>query len=90
MTLTIQTSNQFKKDIRLAKKRGKNFSKLQDVIKLLECGSILPREYCNHKLTGNYKNRWECHLEPDWLLIYTQDKHLITLERTGSHSDLFG
>jgi mRNA interferase YafQ len=63
-------SNEFKKEIKLAKKRGKDVNKLIRVIEILEQDSSFPEKYRNHKLKGEFKNRWELHIEPDWLLIY--------------------
>jgi mRNA interferase YafQ len=87
--LTIVWESQFKKDFSLATKRGKNLEKLALIIENLQTKIPLPPKNKNHKLKGNYINCWECHIEPDWLLIYrTTNKELILI-RTGSHSDLF-
>lgn len=87
--LTIVWESQFKKDFSLATKRGKNLEKLALIIENLQTKTPLPPKNKNHKLKGNYINCWECHIEPDWLLIYkTTNKELILI-RTGSHSDLF-
>jgi mRNA interferase YafQ len=85
----IVTTTRFEKDINLAKKRGKDLSKLRKIIELLIEGKKLPMKNCDHWLTGNYSNRRECHIEPDWLLIYKPGEDQIIFERTGSHSDLF-
>ena len=76
---------------KLAKKRGLNISKLIEVITILSNGETLPKEYLEHPLKGNYNNCLECHIDPDWLLIYKIDNELmiLSLRRTGSHSDLF-
>ena len=73
------------------KKRGKNFKKLETVLNILAQGNNLPEKYKDHSLSGNYKNYRECHIEPDWLLIYQIKENLLILIalRTGSHSDLF-
>lgn len=71
------------------KRRGKDIEKLIDVIDLLIEEKPLPQKYLDHPLTGNYVNRRECHIEPDWLLIYKIDTPDLILERTGTHSDLF-
>lgn len=87
----LEQTGRFKKDIKLAKKRGLEMSLLDEVVtRLLEKGS-LPQKYKPHKLTGNYKDFWECHIQPDWLLIWEQNDtiKLVTLTRTGTHSDLF-
>ena len=83
--------NSFKKDYKRCKKRGYDLELLKDVlIQLIKTGKV-SRKYFPHKLSGNYKGRWECHIKPDWLLIWKQDEDekLIVLERTGTHSDLF-
>jgi mRNA interferase YafQ len=81
--------NQFRRDVKLAKKRGKETDKLRELILLLEHGMPLPPRYKNHPLTGNWQHHRECHLEPDWLLIYKVIGNDVHLVRTGSHSDLF-
>ena len=70
-------------------KRGKSPEKIKKVIKKLVNGDRLDVNYKDHKLIGNYKNRRECHIEPDWLLIYKITGSAIIFERTGTHSDLF-
>ena len=87
---TISRTSQFKKDVKLAEKRGKDLSKLRSVLDVLIAGQPLPAEYKDHPLRGNFAGSRDCHLEPDWLLIYTlteNDSH-VRLERTGTHSDL--
>lgn len=87
--LTALYTKRFEKDIKLAKKRDKDMSKLKVVIAhILNAEPLLPK-YRDHWLTGNYQNRKECHIEPDWLLIYQPSKTEIIFERLGSHSDLF-
>jgi len=87
----IEIKNSFKKDFKLAVKRGLNEKKLEEVLLLLRKSGKLPAKYEPHVLKGNYKGLWECHIQPDWLLIWDQmdSIKLITLIRTGSHSDLF-
>ena len=85
----IRLTKQFKKDYAKAAKRGKSLVKIKKVLLLLEEGEALPKKYKDHSLTGNYVNSRDCHIEPDWLLIYNINGDTITLERTGSHSDLF-
>lgn len=87
--LQVVTTKQFEKDIKLARKRGKDLRKIHTIIELLLKNKNLPEKYCDHKLSGNYTNRRECHIEPDWLLIYKPRANEIVLERTGTHSDLF-
>lgn len=88
----ILYTNKMKKDVRLMKKRGKNLNKLINVLNILSSGASLPLKYSDHPLTGNLKDFRECHIEPDWLLIYQikEDLLLLTAAATGSHSDLFG
>ncbi|HHU0079753.1 TPA: type II toxin-antitoxin system YafQ family toxin [Legionella pneumophila] len=83
------TTNQFEKDVKLAKKRGKELSKIFKIMQLLLSQEKLPAKNRDHTLTGNYANRRECHIEPDWLLIYKLESDAIIFERTGTHSDLF-
>lgn len=89
--LKIVPSNQFKKDLKLAKKRGCKIELLRDVINLLACEQKLDRKYRDHELTGNYKGFRECHIESDWLLVYRVSRDMLELFlfRTGTHSDLF-
>ncbi len=90
--LIIRTTGQFEKDFKKAKKRGKDMEKIKTVMRKLAKEETLEEKYREHKLTGDYKGHRECHIEPDWLLIYKLDNknESITFERTGSHSDLFG
>ncbi|PRC93603.1 type II toxin-antitoxin system YafQ family toxin [Solimicrobium silvestre] len=83
-------SGQFKRDVKLAEKRGKNMNKLRDVIQLLLDGQALPRDFKDHPLQGDWKPRRDLHIEPDWLLIYRIDGDEVRFDRTGTHSDLFG
>ena len=87
----LSISNQFKRDLKLARKRGLDEGMLDEVIKILIEGRSLPAKNKDHALVGDYKGCRECHITPDWLLIYSVDKmvNLLTLVRTGSHSDLF-
>jgi mRNA interferase YafQ len=82
-------TNSFEKDIKTAIKRGKDLGKLKKVIELLATKNPLPTKYKDHRLIGNFVGRRECHIEPDWLLIYKVNKDSIIFERTGTHSDLF-
>lgn len=88
---SISYSNKFKKDIKLCQKRNYNFDELKLTIETLEEFGKLPTKYKAHKLSGNYSHHWECHIKPDWLLVWLQDdaQKEIILVRTGSHSDLF-
>jgi mRNA interferase YafQ len=83
------TTKRFEKDVKLARKRKKDLSKLRHTMELLLKGKKLPHKYFDHWLTGNYNDRRECHIEPDWLLIYKPELKEIIFERTGTQSDLF-
>lgn len=91
--LTIKYGNKFKKDYRLAIRRGCDKKKFEKVVELLQSEKILPLKYRDHHLENsrNFQNLRECHITPDWLLIYQIEKELkvLRLVRTGSHSDLF-
>jgi len=80
---------QFRRDVELAERRGKNMSKLHELIQLLMEGNPLPPRYREHPLSGDWKHHRDCHIEPDWLLLYKIDGGDLHLVRTGSHSDLF-
>ena len=86
----IKPSNRRKRDLRLAKKRGYDLRLIEAVIEDLALGKILDEKYRDHVLSGNYQGLRECHITPDWLLIYKiEDNELILyLSRTGTHSDL--
>ena len=88
MKPVIQTS-QFKKDIKRLKKRGKDLDKLGAVIRLLAADQTLEEQQRDHALIGNWVGSRDCHIEPDWLLIYRNEPESLFLERSGSHSDLF-
>ena len=87
----IEVTNRFIKDLKLARKRNLDENKLNDIVKLLANGDPLPEKNRDHALVGDYKGCRECHITSDWLLIYSIEDVLkiITLIRTGSHSDLF-
>jgi len=89
MTKSIGRTTQFKKDVKLAQKRGKDIDKLKEVLQLLVNGLPLPARLRDHFLIGQYKGTRECHIEPDWLLIYEDPEEEVVLIRTGSHNDLF-
>lgn len=82
-------TKQFEKDIKLARRRGKDLQKLKSVMQYLLTQTSLPIQYRDHSLIGNYKGRRECHIESDWLLIYLPSTVEIIFERTGTHADLF-
>ncbi|MFI3175276.1 MAG: type II toxin-antitoxin system YafQ family toxin [Bacillota bacterium] len=91
MKLDIKFTSQFKKDLKLAKKQNKPIDELFDVIEQLANQESLSLHYKDHALIGKYSGYRECHIEPDWLLIYTTKNDILTLVlyRLGSHSDLF-
>lgn len=91
MKYTIKFTTQFKRDLKLAKKQNKNIDKLFEIIEILADGNQLPAKYRDHELTVNYKDTRECHIEPDWLLIYEIREEILVLmlNRVGSHSELF-
>lgn len=89
---TVKTTNQFKKDFKLAMKRSLNIDLLETVIATLSLGEPLPDKNKDHALTGNWIGHRECHILPGWLLIYRIEEEvlILTLARSGTHSDLFG
>lgn len=88
----VKFTTQFRKDYKLAMKRGLKIELLEQVIMLLAAGETLAEKNKDHALTGNWVGHRECHILPDWLLVYRveDDVLVLTLTRTGSHSDLFG
>ena len=92
MKLEIVWTNQFKRDYKLAIKRHLDIDLLDNIIRCLSNGEPLPEKHKDHALTGNWVGHRECHILPNWLLIYRIDGDdlVLTLARTGSHSDLFG
>ena len=91
MKYDVQFTDQFKKDVKLAKKQNKDLNKLFEAIDILANGGTLEARYRDHSLTGNYQGVRECHIEPDWLLIYEirNDVLVLMLYRLGGHSELF-
>jgi mRNA interferase YafQ len=87
--MRLSQTNQFKKDIKRLQKRGKDIGKLKSVIDLLIAQQPLPPKNRDHQLSGNWAGHRDCHIEPDWLLIYKLLEDELRLERTGTHSDLF-
>lgn len=86
----VSMSSQFKKDLKKVVKQRKDLIKLEKVITYIALAKPLPEKYHNHQLSGNYAGCFECHIEPDWLLIYRIDNNVLILYllRTGSHSEL--
>ena len=90
--LIVKPTTSFKKDYKPAIKRGQNLALLEAAIEILAMGKPLPQSYKDHELTGRWMGHRECHIQPDWLLIYRIETNMLilTLSRTGTHSDLFG
>lgn len=87
--MNIFYSTQFKKDYKRVKKQEKDLKKLKTVIELILSDQPLPKSYRDHQLTGQWKEHRDCHIEPDWILIYRVESGSLYLERTGSHAELF-
>ena len=89
--LTIKYHTMFKKDFKRIKKRGYDISRLEEIVELLANEVPLPEQFKDHNLSGNYNGFRECHIAPDWLLVYQVNNNelVLVLSRTGSHSDLF-
>lgn len=88
--LNVRYSTRFKKDFKACIKRGYKMTLLQQAIDTLRIPAPLPAKNGDHNLIGNYSGYRECHIEPDWLLIYKQDGNELKLDRTSTHADLFG
>lgn len=87
--MRIVQPSSFRKDIKKQKKRDKDLGKLKVVVDLLIAGEDLPDRFVDHALNGKWSGWRDCHIEPDWILIYKISPDTLTLGRTGSHSDLF-
>lgn len=89
--LKVRYSNKFKKDFKTIIRRGYDITLFEDIVGLLREEKLLPEKCCDHALKGEYMGHRECHISPDWLLIYKVENDMITLSltRTGTHSDLF-
>ena len=87
--MTIYYTTQFKKDYKRIKKQNKDLDKIRTVVEALSTGQELNEKYKDHQLYGKWKGHRDCHIEPDWILIYRLTSDSLYLERTGSHSDLF-
>lgn len=85
----ILSENRFKKDLKRIGKQGKDLDRLEAVVNVLRDRERLPPERCDHALKGGWKGYRECHIQPDWLLIYALDEETVRLARTGSHAELF-
>ena len=88
----ISRTNQFKRDFKRITKRNYDVSKLEKFLTILVSGKVLPEKYKVHPLSNNFKGYFDCHIEPDWILLYKKDEsnRIITLVRTGTHADIFG
>ncbi len=87
--MRLLTTNRFEKDLKRAIKRGKDLDKLWEIVEQLLNNKPLEKPHRPHPLSGNYATAWECHIEPDWLLIWNPEIDQLVLSRTGTHSDLF-
>ena len=87
--LRIITTTRFEREVKLAASQGKDLDKLRFIMQKLSVQEPLEAKYKDHSLIGNYFGRRECHIQPDWLLIYFVDTDRIIFERTGTHADLF-
>lgn len=86
----VRPTGRYLKDLKLAQRRGYDLKKLADVLDLLRAGKPLPASNRDHGLKGRWQNYRDCHIVPDWVLIYRDNGNEIELVRTGTHSDLFG
>ena len=91
MVYELIKTSRFKAGVKLARKRGLDISLLEEVIEKLRLDQPLEAKHRNHELSGNFKGVWECHIQPDWLLLYLKDNGVLvlTLVDTGTHSDIF-
>lgn len=89
MSLALLTTKAFEKDLKRVGKQGRNLAKLENVVTLLQKQHPLPTRCRPHPLRGNWTGHWDCHVEPDWLLLYRVTETELILVRTGSHSELF-
>ena len=87
--MQFRAASRFRRDVRLAKRRGKDMDKLWAVIGRLAAGEPLEERHRRHRLSGDWSPHWECHIEPDWLLIWNVEGVTLRLVRTGSHSELY-
>lgn len=92
MSYIIDTTRRFDKSLKKCIRRGLDMSKFKEVVNILADTGTLPHKYRPHKLSGQYSKAWECHIEPDWLLVWEQNDNelILLLIETGTHSDLFG
>lgn len=88
--MRLSSTTRFTRDVRRATKRGKDLAELWSVVETLLSGEELSARHRPHRLSGRWSEHWECHIEPDWLLIWTYGDETLVLVRTGTHADLFG
>ena len=88
--LVIRESTAFRRDVRRLVRRGASLSRLEEIIGLLAAGKVLEPRHREHPLAGEWRGFRDCHVQPDWVLIYRIEGNELQLARTGSHSDLFG
>ncbi len=89
MSLSLLTTTAFEKDLKRVGKQGRNLDKLEAVVNLLQSQQPLPTRCKPHQLRGNWTGHWDCHVAPDWLLLYRVTETALLLVRTGSHAELF-
>jgi mRNA interferase YafQ len=90
MPLELRTTTAFERDLRRANKQGKDLDKLETIVNTLQAQEQLPVRCHPHPLRGNWAGHWNCHVAPDWILLFKVTDTLLILVRTGSHADLFG
>ena len=92
MSYSVETTKRFDKALKKCIKRGMNMNKFRECVSILSSSGTLPIQYRPHKLSGKFSGAWECHIEPDWLLVWEQNDTALTLLmiETGTHSDIFG
>ncbi len=88
--MRLLTTTRFERDLKRANRRGKDLDRLWAVVQTLQSGQDLHIRYRPHRLSGQWSSHWECHIEPDWLLIWGYRDDALVLVRTGTHADLFG
>ena len=90
MSLELRTTTAFERDLRRVNKQGKDLDKLEMIVNTLQAREQLPARCHPHPLRGSWAGHWDCHVEPDWLLLYRVTNEALILVRTGSHAELFG
>jgi mRNA interferase YafQ len=89
MALVVLTTTAFEKDLRRAKRQNRDLDKLEAIVDLLQSQQELPIRCRAHRLSGNWAGHWDCHVGPDWILLYRVTESELVLVRSGSHSELF-